>query len=63
MIFAFYSQAEENLGMVMIFTLITETQEFLNEAVEKEKNSQEEERQRKLKEAEEAELVREISYE
>lgn len=47
----------------MIFTLISETQEFLNEAVEKEKNSQEEERQRKLKEAEEAELVSEISYE
>lgn len=61
--FCFFFQAEENLGMVMIFTLISETQEFLNEAVEKEKNSQEEERQRKLKEAEEAELVSEISYE
>ncbi|XP_046848267.1 RWD domain-containing protein 1-like [Xenia sp. Carnegie-2017] len=53
-----HEKAEENLGMVMIFTLISETQEFLNEAVEKEKNSQEEERQRKLKEAEEAELAK-----
>ncbi|XP_044062481.1 RWD domain-containing protein 1 isoform X2 [Siniperca chuatsi] len=50
-------QAEENLGMVMIFTLVTAVQEKLNEIVDVMKNRQEEEKLRKEKEAEEAEKV------
>ncbi|KAM3838270.1 RWD domain-containing protein 1 [Diretmus argenteus] len=50
-------QAEENLGMVMIFTLVTAVQEKLNEIVDQIKNRREEEKQRKEKEAEEAERV------
>ncbi|KAM8846283.1 RWD domain-containing protein 1 [Synchiropus picturatus] len=50
-------QAEENLGMVMIFTLVTAVQEKLNEIVDLMKNRREEEKQRKEKEAEEAEKV------
>lgn len=50
-------QAEENLGMVMIFTLVTAVQEKLNEIVDAIKNRQVEEKQRKEKEAEEAEKV------
>ncbi|XP_015228423.1 RWD domain-containing protein 1 [Cyprinodon tularosa] len=50
-------QAEENLGMVMIFTLVTAVQEKLNEIVDAMKNRQEEEKLRKEKEAEEAEKV------
>ncbi|XP_047455736.1 RWD domain-containing protein 1 [Mugil cephalus] len=50
-------QAEENLGMVMIFTLVTAVQEKLNEIVDVIKNRREEEKQRKEKEAEEAEKV------
>ncbi|XP_062254731.1 RWD domain-containing protein 1 [Platichthys flesus] len=50
-------QAEENLGMVMIFTLVTAVQEKLNEIVDLMKNRQEEEKQRKEREAEEAEKV------
>ncbi|XP_008322085.1 RWD domain-containing protein 1 [Cynoglossus semilaevis] len=50
-------QAEENLGMVMIFTLVTAVQEKLNEIVDQIKNRQEEEKQRKEREAEEAEKV------
>jgi uncharacterized membrane protein len=50
-------KVEENLGMVMVFTLISETQEYLNQAVEDEKKSREEEKLRKIKEAEKAELV------
>ncbi|XP_072251102.1 RWD domain-containing protein 1 isoform X2 [Leuresthes tenuis] len=50
-------QAEENLGMVMIFTLVTAVQEKLNEIVDMMKNRQEEEKRRKEKEAEEAEKV------
>ena len=42
----------------MVFTLISETQEYLNEAVEAEKKSREEEKLRKIKEAEKAELVK-----
>lgn len=48
-------QAEENLGMVMIFTLVTAVQEKLNEIVDQIKSRQEEEKRRKEKEAEEAE--------
>ncbi|XP_076004595.1 RWD domain-containing protein 1 [Genypterus blacodes] len=50
-------QAEENLGMVMIFTLVTAVQEKLNEIVDTIKNRQEEEKMRREKEAEEAEKV------
>ena len=46
--------------MVMVFTLISETQEYLNQAVEDEKKSREEEKLRKIKEAEKAELVKNI---
>ena len=53
-------KVEENLGMVMVFTLISETQEYLNQAVEDEKKSREEEKLRKIKEAEKAELVKNI---
>lgn len=48
-------QAEENLGMVMIFTLVTAVQEKLNEIVDQIKSRQEEEKKRKEKELEEAE--------
>lgn len=50
-------QAEENLGMVMIFTLVTAVQEKLNEIVDVMKNRREEEKRRKEREAEEAEKV------
>ncbi|KAJ8290910.1 hypothetical protein GJAV_G00019100 [Gymnothorax javanicus] len=50
-------QAEENLGMVMIFTLVTAVQEKLNEIIDQIKNRREEEKKRKEKEAEEAEKV------
>ena len=48
--------------MVMVFTLVSETQEFLNETVENIKKEKEDEKQRKLKEAEQAELVSDIFY-
>ncbi|ELK00669.1 RWD domain-containing protein 1 [Pteropus alecto] len=48
-------QAEENLGMVMIFTLVTAVQEKLNEIVDQIKTRREEEKKKKEKEAEEAE--------
>ncbi|KAK7157931.1 hypothetical protein R3I93_009203 [Phoxinus phoxinus] len=51
-------QAEENLGMVMIFTLVTAVQEKLNEIVDQIKRRREEEKERnerKEREAEEAE--------
>ncbi|RVE62133.1 hypothetical protein OJAV_G00154140 [Oryzias javanicus] len=50
-------QAEANLGMVMIFTLVTAVQERLNEIVDLMKNRWEEEKRQKEKEAEEAEKV------
>jgi len=50
-------QAEENLGMVMIFTLVTTVQEKLNEIVDVMKNRRVEEQRRKEAEAEEAEKV------
>ncbi|KAM4817595.1 RWD domain-containing protein 1 [Urocitellus parryii] len=48
-------QAEENLGMVMIFTLVTAVQEKLNEIVDQIKTRREEEKKQKEREAEEAE--------
>ena len=51
-------QAEENLGMVMIFTLVTAVQEKLNEIVDQIKIRQEEEQKRQERETEEAEKVR-----
>lgn len=51
------NQAEENLGMVMIFTLVTAVQEKLNEIVDQIKTRREEEKRQKEKEAEEAEKV------
>ncbi|KAF4076918.1 hypothetical protein AMELA_G00220550 [Ameiurus melas] len=48
-------QAEENLGMVMIFTLVTAVQEKLNEVIDQMKIRREEEKNRKEREAEEAE--------
>lgn len=48
-------QAEENLGMVMIFTLVSAVQEKLNEIVDQIKTRREEEKKLKEKEAEEAE--------
>ncbi|KAK1170410.1 RWD domain-containing protein 1 [Acipenser oxyrinchus oxyrinchus] len=50
-------QVEENLGMVMIFTLLTAVQEKLNEVVDQIKNRREEEKMKKEMEAEEAEKV------
>ncbi|CAL8248104.1 unnamed protein product [Lota lota] len=50
-------QAEENLGMVMIFSLVTAVQEKLNEMVDQIKNRREEEKLRQEREAEEAEKV------
>ncbi|KAE8602626.1 hypothetical protein XENTR_v10014057 [Xenopus tropicalis] len=51
-------QAQENLGMVMIFTLVSAVQDKLNEIVDQIKTRKEEEKVRKEKEAEEAEKVR-----
>lgn len=51
-------QAEENLGMAMIFTLVTAVQEKLDEIVDLIKNRCEEEKRRKDAEAEEAEKVK-----
>ncbi|KAM8952583.1 RWD domain-containing protein 1 [Pelodytes ibericus] len=51
-------QAQENLGMVMIFTLVSAVQEKLNEIVDMKKTRKEEEKVQKEKEAEEAEKVR-----
>uniref|UniRef100_I3MZI0 RWD domain containing 1 n=1 Tax=Ictidomys tridecemlineatus TaxID=43179 RepID=I3MZI0_ICTTR len=48
-------EAEENLGMVMIFTLVTAVQEKLNEIVDQIKTRREEEKKQKEREAEEAE--------
>lgn len=55
-------QAEENLGMVMIFTLVTAVQEKLNEIVDLMKTRREEEKRRKEAEAEEAEKVATYIY-
>ncbi|NP_001279880.1 RWD domain-containing protein 1 [Callorhinchus milii] len=50
--------AEENIGMVMIFTLVTAVQEKLNEIVDQIKSCKEEEKILKEKEAEEVEKAR-----
>ena len=50
-------QAEENLGMVMVFTLISAVQERLNSMVDEMKAQKEQEIERKRLEAEEAEMV------
>ncbi|KAI4811741.1 RWD domain-containing protein 1 [Gymnodraco acuticeps] len=50
-------QADENLGMVMIFTLVTAVQDKLNEIVDLMKNRREEEKRRIDEEEEEAEKV------
>ncbi|KAJ1155193.1 hypothetical protein NDU88_007928 [Pleurodeles waltl] len=50
-------QVEENLGMVMIFTLVSAIQEKLNEIVDQIKTRREEEKVKKEKEEEEAEKV------
>ncbi|KAM9317398.1 RWD domain-containing protein 1 [Gastrophryne carolinensis] len=51
-------QAQENLGMVMIFTLVSAVQDRLNEIVDQIKTRRDEEKLKKEKEAEEAEKVR-----
>jgi len=43
----------------MVFTLVSETQEWLNKRYEKELKEREEEEERRIEEAEEAERVRE----
>uniref|UniRef100_UPI00398E8B11 RWD domain-containing protein 1 isoform X1 n=1 Tax=Pristiophorus japonicus TaxID=55135 RepID=UPI00398E8B11 len=48
-------QAQENIGMVMIFTLVTAVQEKLNQIVDQIKSRKEEEKILKEKEAEEVE--------
>ncbi|NXY90448.1 RWDD1 protein, partial [Alcedo cyanopectus] len=50
--------AEENLGMVMIFTLVSAVQEKLNEIVDQIKTRREEEKKQKEREAEEEEKQR-----
>ncbi|XP_059690300.1 RWD domain-containing protein 1 isoform X2 [Gavia stellata] len=51
-------QAEENLGMVMIFTLVSAVQDKLNEIVDQIKTRREEEKKQKEREAEEEEKQR-----
>jgi hypothetical protein len=50
--------ASENLGMVMVFTLVSATQEWLGRHIEDVKRREEEEKERKIREAEEAERKR-----
>lgn len=50
-------QIKENIGMVMVFTLVSSAQEWLNEKWDEVKKQQEEEVLRKQKEEEEAERV------
>lgn len=47
----------ENLGMVMVFTLVSSAQEWLNVKWDEFKKKLDEETERKLKEEEEAEQV------
>ncbi|KAJ8927911.1 hypothetical protein NQ314_019541 [Rhamnusium bicolor] len=51
-------QIVENLGMVMVFTIVSSAQEWLNVKWEETKKDKEERAARKLKEEEEAELKR-----
>jgi len=52
----------ENLGMVMVFTLVSAAQEWLNVQWDKTKLKREEKAVQKLKEEEEAERVRGLKY-
>lgn len=52
------STIEENIGMEMIFTLVSTAQEWLNERWDDFKKAEEDERERRLLEAEEAERKR-----
>lgn len=51
-------EAQDNLGMAMVFTLVSAAQEKLNEFMDKSKNRKEEEKLKKEREAEEAERKR-----
>jgi len=51
-------QAEENLGMVMVFTIVSAVQEYLNEKKDLLVNRIKEEEERKEREEKEAEEVR-----
>ncbi|CAM4702254.1 hypothetical protein PO909_009566 [Leuciscus waleckii] len=55
-------QAEENLGMVMIFTLVTAVQEKLNEIVDQIKSRREEEKERKERKEREAEEAEKFAF-
>jgi hypothetical protein len=55
-------QMNENLGMVMVFTLVSAAQEWLNVQWDKTKLKREEKAVQKLKEEEEAERVRGLKY-
>ena len=50
-------QAEENIGMVMIFTIVSAVQEKLTDLVELIAEAKKEEEERKQQEVEEAEMV------
>jgi len=50
--------AQENLGMAMTFTMVSDTQEWLNKRYEKELKEREDEEERRIQEAEEAERNR-----
>lgn len=51
-------QVKENLGMVMVFTIVSSAQEWLNQKYETVKKEQEESAAKKIKEEEEAERKR-----
>lgn len=51
-------QVQENLGMVMIFTLVSSAQEWLNVRFEEVKKERDEEAAKKLKQEEEEERVK-----
>ena len=55
-----FLQAQENLGMVMVFTLVSAVQEKLSCLVDEAKKRKTEEAERKRKEIEDAEHVRKI---
>lgn len=55
-------QMNENLGMVMVFTLVSAAQEWLNVQWDKIKLNREESAAKKLKEEEEAERVRRYKF-
>lgn len=53
-------QIKENIGMVMVFTLVSSAQEWLNEKWDEIKKQKEDEVLKKRKEEEEAERVRSL---